>query len=101
MVYTESDEKYVEVIEELEYPGNFRIRMVNDRGFISIKKRMFFIGNPFSGYYIGIRPQPDGQQNVWFGNYYLGYLDIDTSLLKPEHVVRFEEGNLKKPLPMS
>ncbi|MCK5198361.1 MAG: hypothetical protein KAR21_08425 [Spirochaetales bacterium] len=101
MVYTESKDKYVGVIENLEYPGTFRTRLVNNRGYISIKKRMFFIGNPFMGYYIGIRPQTDGQQNVWFGDYFLGSLDMDTGLLQPESIVTFRKGNLRKPLPMS
>ena len=101
MVYTESENKYDGIIEDLEYPDNFRTRLVNNRGYISIKRRMFFIGNPFMGYYVGIRPQKDGQQNVWFGDYFLGFLDMDTGLLQPESIVKFNKGNLRKPLPMS
>jgi transposase InsO family protein len=101
IVYQESERKYEGVIEDLEYPGNFRVRMVNNRGYVSIKKRMFFVGNPFMGYYVGIRPQPDGLQNVWFGDYLLGSLDMDTGLLVPEMSVKCREGNLRKPLPMS
>jgi len=101
MVYTESEEKYDGIIVDLEYPDNFRTRLVNNRGYISIKKRMFFIGNPFMGYYVGIRPQPDGQQNIWFGDYHLGHLDMDTGLLNPESMVKYHKGNLRKPLPMS
>lgn len=100
-VYTESEIKYEEEIQDLEYPGAFRTRLVNNRGYVSIKSRMFFIGNPFMGYYIGIRPQPNGQQDVWFGDYNLGYLDQDTGLLKPEARVTYRKGNLRKPLPMS
>ena len=70
MIYTASEIKYDSIIEDLEYPGKFRTRLVNNRGYISIKRRMFFIGNPFMGYYVGIRPQKDGQQNVWFGDYF-------------------------------
>ena len=44
------------------------------------------------GYYVGIRPQKDGQQNVWFGDYFLGSLDMDTGLLQPEAIVKFNKG---------
>jgi len=101
MVYTESEDKYEGVIEDIEYPGTFRTWLVNNRGYISIKQRMFFIGNPFMGYNVGIRPQTDRQQNVWFGDYLLGALDMDTGLLQPESIVTFNKGNLRKPLPMS
>ncbi len=62
---------------------------------------MFFMGNPFMSYYVGIRPQAAGRQNVWFGEYLLGSLDMDTELLQPESLVKFKKGNLRKPLPMS
>lgn len=101
MVYTESDVKYDGVIADIEYSGLFRSRLVNNRGYISIKKRMFFIGNPFMGYFVGIRPQPDGEQKVWFGDYLLGSLDMDTGLLNPENSVLYMKGNAIRPLPMS
>jgi transposase InsO family protein len=101
MVYIKSNVKYDGVIEDLEYPGNFRNRLVNNRGYISIKKRMFFIGNPFMGYYVGIRPEKNGDQKVWFGDYLLGTLDLDTGLLNPEKNVLYKKGTMKKLLPMS
>ena len=70
MIYTASEIKYDGIIEDLENPGTFRTRLVTNRGYISIKRRMFFIGNPFMGYYVGLRPQKDGQQNVWSGDYF-------------------------------
>jgi len=101
MIYTKSEEIYEGVIEEWEYPDSFRLRRVNNRGYISIKQRMFFIGNPFMGYYIGIRPQKNGSLNIWFGDYFLGELDMDTGLLNPEAILKYKKGSLRKPLPMS
>ena len=50
---------------------------------------MFFICHPFIGYYVVIRPKVDRHQNVWFGDYLSGSLDMDTGLLQAESVVIF------------
>ncbi len=42
-------------------------------------------------YYVLIRPQVDGGQHVWFGDYFLGALDLDTGLLQPESSVEFKK----------
>jgi hypothetical protein len=32
-----------------------KVRMVNDRGFFNLRQRRIFMGNPFAGYYVGIK----------------------------------------------
>ena len=100
-VYINSTTRYQLVDQEIEYPGTFRSRRVNDRGFINLKRQRYFIGNPFAGYYVGIKPMKDGEQKVWFGDYRLGSLDMETKLLIPEQCVTYKEGIAIKPLPMS
>ena len=74
---------------------------MNDRGCINLKRQRYFIGNPFAGYYVGIKPVKTGEQIVWFGDYRLGTLDNDTMTLKPERRVTIRPGVAIRPLPMS
>jgi hypothetical protein len=40
--------------------------MVNDRGFFNWKTKRIFVGNPFSGYYVGIKERAGKWTEVWF-----------------------------------
>jgi hypothetical protein len=100
-VYTCSENEFIPTLEDLEYPGTYRSRRVNDRGCINLKRQRYFIGNPFSGYYVGIKPVKTGEQIVWFGDYRLGTLDNETKTLKPDCRVTIRPGVAIKPLPMS
>ncbi len=99
-VYCKSDVKFYEY-EELEYPDNYRRRKVNNRGYISIKGDHFFIGNPFTSYYVGIRPIKTGELKVWFGQTLIGCLDKETKLLIPEKRVINKGRKIRRVLPMS
>lgn len=99
--YIRSESDFIPDLEDLEYPGNYRSRRVNDRGCINLKRQRYFIGNPFAGYYVGIKPVKTGEQIVWFGDYRLGILDNDTMTLKPERRVTIRSGVAIRPLPMS
>lgn len=100
-VYTKSERAFIPDLDDLEYPGTYRSRRVNDRGCINLKRQRYFVGNPFAGYYVGIKPMKSGEQIVWFGDYKLGALDADTMTLIPERRVTIRPGVAIKPLPMS
>jgi hypothetical protein len=53
-------------------------RRVNDRGFFNWKTKRIFVGNPFSGYYVGVKERSGKRTEVWFENLKLGELDPDT-----------------------
>jgi transposase InsO family protein len=99
-VYCKSDRKFYEY-EELEYPDNFRRRKVSNRGYIIIKGQAYFFGNPFTSYYVGLKPKKTGELNVWFGHALIGSLDEKTKLLIPEKKVINKGRKIRHVLPMS
>ena len=77
------EKKFCDENVELKYGRGFKIRMVNDRGFINLSQRRIFIGNPFSGYQVGVKEFTDKPTEVYFGNYLLGIINQDTWLIEP------------------
>jgi hypothetical protein len=52
--------------------------MVNDRGFFNWKCKRIFVGNPFSGYYVGVKERAGKWAEVWFEDLKLGEINPDT-----------------------
>jgi transposase InsO family protein len=82
-VYVNSERKYKSENVQLKYGQGFKERMVNDRGFLNLNQKRFFVGNPFSGYYVGVKEFIDKPTEVWFGNYLLGIINSNTGLIEP------------------
>jgi len=83
-IYVKSERLYDPEGDRVEYPRGMKSRMVNDRGCINYQARRIFIGNPFSGYNIGLkRPKSDSEMEVWFENFKLGLVDGQTNLFLP------------------
>ena len=99
--YLNSSIEYDPDFVEFEYPGNYKNRFVNNRGYINYKGKQYFLGNPFNGYNIGIYVDKTGQLNVWFGTGLLGHFDMETRLLVPEKNDTFKKRRTRKVLPMS
>jgi hypothetical protein len=53
-------------------------------GYINYDNRRIFIGNPFSGYHVGIKTNANGQLEIWFSNMLLGKINTDNWLIEPE-----------------
>ena len=100
-LYSKSNRKYYEGIIDFNYPGNFRERIVNDRGFINYNRKRHFIGNPFSCYKVGLEIKKTGEVKVYFGKFLLGKLDFESCLLIPENFNKITEEKTEKVLPMS
>jgi len=81
-VYYYSDRKYDPAIDDIEYPKGFYSRRVSDRGFFNFLKKRYFIGNPFSGYSIGIRAIEKGLIEIWFACFHIGYLNLEKGLIE-------------------
>ena len=43
-----------------------------------------FIGNPFTGYHVGLKINIDAPMEVWFSNILLGKINPDNWLIEPE-----------------
>jgi hypothetical protein len=100
-IYKSSYNSYDPDFVEFEYPGTYKNRFVNNRGYIHYKGKLYFLGNPFNGYNIGIHRDKTGKLNVWFGTSLLGHFDEQTGLLVPEINGTFRKRRTRKVLPMS
>ncbi|MDR2739033.1 MAG: hypothetical protein LBB68_04285, partial [Treponema sp.] len=49
-----------------------------DRGFFNYCGGRIFMGNPFSGYYIGIKERRDKNTEIWFNDVLMGEMDETT-----------------------
>ena len=82
-VYIKSEKKYLGEYVEMKYGRGLKVRIVNDRGFINLKQKRIFIGNPFTGYHVGIQEFVEKATEVWFGDFLLGVLNQNTGLIEP------------------
>jgi hypothetical protein len=57
--------------------------MVNDWGFLNLKRKRIFAGNPFAGYHAGVKEYVDKPTEVFFGKFLLGTINQDTGLIEP------------------
>ena len=73
---------------EQEYSGKKKERMVNDRGYFNLHRKRIFMGNPFAGYYIGIKERHGNKSEIWFNDFLLGELDENTGQIAPFNVSR-------------
>ena len=83
-VYVKSERKYPGEYIELKYGKGFITRYVNDRGYINYDNKRVFIGNPFTGYHVGLKINVDALMEVWFSNIMLGKINPDNWLIEPE-----------------
>jgi transposase InsO family protein len=82
-VYKKSERKYLGEYVEMNYGRGFKVRMVNDRGFLNLKQKRIFVGNPFSGYHVGVKEFIDNPTEIWFSDFLLGAINPDSGLLEP------------------
>lgn len=61
-----------------EYSAAMQVRVVRSKGVITFGNQTWHIGNAFASLPIGLRPSPqaDGQWEVYFAHFCLGYLDL-------------------------
>ncbi len=60
--------------------ANMEVRVVRAKGVITFGNQTWHIGNAFAALPVGLRPSPqaDGQWEVYFAHFKLGYLDLTT-----------------------
>jgi transposase InsO family protein len=83
-VYVKSERKYPGEHIELYYGKGLITRYVNDRGYINFDNRRIFIGNPCSGYHVGLKMYIDAPMEIWFSNMLLGKINPNNWLIEPE-----------------
>jgi len=75
--YEVSYRRYVGHVEAYDYSEEYRLRKVDRRGRVTCQGRCIFVGIPFSGKHVGIRPtDEDGLVLVYYRHQKLGEIDL-------------------------
>jgi hypothetical protein len=77
-VYCKSEKEYFGEKAELAYGRGMKRRKVNGRGWRNFQGRRLFIGNPISGYHVGLSEHSGQRTEAWFDNFLLGEIDCAT-----------------------
>ena len=87
--YRPSPRSLPATLPALEYPTGTQVCTVRTGGFVTFADQTWYIGKPFAGQPIGLRPSPqaDGLWQVWFSHHLLGHMDL-TSPKLPKHTLR-------------
>lgn len=66
--YTASPRPYPETLPAIDYPSSYQVRKVQQGGRISFRNRTWRVGKAFTGYPVGLQPDPlqDGVFAVYF-----------------------------------
>jgi hypothetical protein len=82
-VYVKSQKKYLREQVKLRYGRGSKVRMVNGRGYINLRQRRIFAGNPFAGYHVGVKEFTGRPMELWFTGFLLGTVNPDSGLIEP------------------
>jgi putative transposase len=77
-VYIKSKRKYANSETEIDYPKDYQIRKVNNTGHIKLFNEQYFITSALRGYYLGLKTADTDQMDVYFSEYMLGTININT-----------------------
>lgn len=87
--YRPSPRSLPATLPPIEYPSGTQVRHLRSYGFFTFGGQTWYVGRPFGGQPIGLRPSPqaDGLWQVWFAHHLLGHLDLTTPA-HPKHTLR-------------
>ena len=92
-VYRKSERKYIHEKVEVEYGKGMKSRMVNDRGWCNFRGKRLFIGNPFTGYQVGLKERAGQRTEVWFDNFLLGEIIAATGQIAAQGTIIQQKPN--------
>lgn len=81
-VYVKSKRKYSNEDPQIDYPSDFQIRKVNQLGHIKLFNERYFITTALKGYHVGLKIIDNDQLDVFFSNYMIGTININTVSFK-------------------
>ncbi len=88
-VYRSSTRAYPELLPPLNYPKQWQVRRVRNRGHIKWRGRLRFIGRAFVGQTVGLKSAGSGHCEVFLGHQLIGQLHVqDPGGLRPAHWLR-------------
>lgn len=90
-VYRNSQRPYAGSPEDLDYPA-MDTRKVNPHGLIKWCGTELFVSTSLVGWSVGLKPLVNGQYELWFGRWLLGWLDPSTESFQRADIRPLEDG---------
>ena len=87
-IYRKSNREYKEDLQEPEYEGGRNLRKVNAKGYISIERKRYYIGESFIGRYLEIRPEATDEIALCYGNFSVARLDLNEQCFLSKRILR-------------
>ncbi|MDD3965755.1 MAG: integrase core domain-containing protein [Candidatus Neomarinimicrobiota bacterium] len=81
-VYVKSKRKYVDTEGAIEYPSDYQLRKVSSAGHIKLFDNIYFITTALKGYNVGLKTIDSEELEVYFSDYMLGIININTVSFK-------------------
>lgn len=81
-VYVKSKRKYKDNLGEINYPSNYQLRKVNQVGVIKLFDEKYFITTALKGYHVGLKTINNEEFEVYFSEYMLGIINVNTVSFK-------------------
>jgi len=86
--YRESIRRLPSEIKEPEYNCGVSLRKVNCKGYISIDRHRYFLGDSLVGKYMELVPCDDDQLSICYGNFIIAKLDLNDKMLVSKKIYR-------------
>jgi len=86
--YRESIRRLPSEIKEPEYNCGVSLRKVNCKGYISIDRHRYFLGDSLVGKYMELVPCDDDQLSICYGNFIIAKLDLNDRMLVSKKIYR-------------
>lgn len=90
-IYRKSKREYTANPCEPEYKQNANLRKVNAKGYISIERNRYYIGECFIGKYLEICPDANDEITLCYGNFTIARLDLKEQTILSKHIYRKEK----------
>lgn len=87
--YRPSSGPFAKRLKELNYPWDWKVRRVRNRGHIKWRGRLRFVGRAFVGELVGLKNQVDRGHEVYLGRQLIGLLyEQDLAGMRPATIAR-------------
>lgn len=87
-IYRKSNRQYKEELQEPEYESGRNLRKVNAKGYISIERKQYYIGESFIGRYLEIQPEAADEIALCYGQFSVARLDLNEHCFVSKRILR-------------
>lgn len=93
--YKPSKRVYDNILSEPQYDDGDCLRKVNYKGYISINRHRYYLGETFIDKYLNVINQPDDIIILCYGKFQIAKIDLNEQLFISKKIYRFDNENCK------